>query len=370
MKKMIHTLCRSTRRLLILALLTGTTVSAQDHKSKMNLSREFPTTRETTLEIENKYGKIQVDSWDEDRIVVDVEIQVTESSASKLKKLKEDISIDFSGTKNYIIVKSKFESESGRLASELKSVSHTLSGSNKHVEINYSVKVPPYLEVVLVNKFGDIFMDDHQGDVDISLSNGALKSNRLEGKSNISLHFANGMIEALGSATLEMSYSDLTINEASQLDLQSKSSKLKADSINVLKVNSRRDKFFFTQVEYLYGESNFTEIWVYDFVRECDLDLKYGKLTIENVLPSFSKIDLKSEYADLTLMFARECSYTYNILYHKKANLQLADKSVSSTESTVGNDHFRTTGRWGAENPPSNVNIEALQKCYVKLLKK
>ena len=45
MKKMIHTLCRSTRLLLFLALLTGTTVSAQDHKSKMNLSREFPATQ-------------------------------------------------------------------------------------------------------------------------------------------------------------------------------------------------------------------------------------------------------------------------------------------------------------------------------------
>lgn len=370
MRKMIHTLCRSTRRLLILALLTGTTVSAQDHKSKMNLSREFPSTRETTLEIENKYGKIQVDSWEKDQIVVDVEILVSESSPSKLKKLKEDISIDFSGTKNYIIVKSKFESESKRIASELKSVSHTLSGSNKHVEINYSVKVPSYLEVVLSNKFGDVIIDDHQGDMDITLSNGALNTNRLEGKSNISLHFATGMIEALGSATLDMSYSDLTLNEASQLDLTSKSSKLRADSINVLKINSRRDKFFFTQVEYLYGESNFTEIWIYDFVRECDLNLKYGKLTIENVLPDFSKIHVKSESADVTLMFDEQCKYDYNILYHKKANLQLADKSVNSTESTEGSDHYRATGKWGGENPSSSVNIEALQKCYVKLLKR
>ena len=38
-------------------------------------------------------------------LLVDVEILVTESSASKLKKLKEDISIDFTGTKSYIIVK-------------------------------------------------------------------------------------------------------------------------------------------------------------------------------------------------------------------------------------------------------------------------
>ena len=108
MRKMIHFLCRTIRRLLFLALLTGATVSAQDHKSKMNLSREFPATLETTLEIENKYGKIQVVSWEKDLVQIDVEIRISESSESKLKKLKDDISIDFTGTKSYIIAKSKF----------------------------------------------------------------------------------------------------------------------------------------------------------------------------------------------------------------------------------------------------------------------
>jgi len=367
MKKMIHTLCRSTRQLLFLALLAGTTVSAQDHKSKMNLSREFPVTRETTLEIENKYGKIQVDSWDQDLVMIDVEIQVSESSASKLNKLKEDISIDFTGTKSYIIVKSKFKSEGGRISSELRSLGPVLSGSNKHVEINYTVKVPSYLEVVLRNKFGDIFFDDHSGDVDIVLSNGSLKANRLDGNANIVLNFGSGMIESLGSTTLKMSYSDLSLNNAGQLDITSKSSKLEADSINVLKINSRRDKLYFKQVEYLYGESNFTEVLIYDFVREADLDLKYGKLTIQHVLPAFSKIDLKSEYTDISLMFDKTCSYTYDILYHKKVVLKLPADVVISKETAQGHDHFRKVGNFGGGNSPARVSIDALQKCYVNL---
>ncbi len=367
MTKMIHTLCRSARQLLFIALLTGTTVSAQDHKSKMNLSREFPTTRETTLDVENKYGKIQVVSWDEDRVVVDVEIKVSESSASKLRKLKEDISIDFTGTDSYIIVKSKFKSESGRIASELKNVGHTLSGDNKHVEINYTIKVPPYLEVVLKNKFGDIYMDDHNGDVEIGLSNGSLKANRLEGSSKIDLNFASGMIESLGSTTLNMSYSDLTLSSAGQLDVTSKSSKLDADSINVLKINSRRDKFRFQQLEYFYGEGNFTEIWIFDFIRETDLDLKYGKLTIQHVLPAFSRIDLKSEFTDVTLMFNKDCRYNFDILYHKKAVLRLPENLVNSTETNQGDDFIRAVGSCGSKNPSARISIDALQKCYINL---
>ncbi|MFO7669297.1 MAG: hypothetical protein R6W31_06535 [Bacteroidales bacterium] len=367
MRKMIHILCRSAWRLFLLMLLTGTTVSAQEFKSKLNLNREFPATRESTLEIENKYGKIQVVSWEKELVVVDVEIRVTESSESKLDKLKDDISIDFTGTKSYIMVKSNFKSESGRLASELKSVSHTLSGSNKNVEINYMIKVPSYMDVVLINKFGDIYLDDLSGDVEIELSNGALKANRLDGNTNITLSFATGMIETLESTTLNLAYSDLTLGEAGQLDVTSKSSKLNADSINVLKINSRRDKLYFKKVEYLYGESNFTEIWIYDFLRETDLDLKYGKLTIENVMPAFSRINIESEFTDVTLLFDKQCRFDFDILYHEKALVKLPEPIGDTKESAQGEAHLRSTGSWGGDQPASRITIDALQKCYINL---
>ncbi|MCP4309946.1 MAG: hypothetical protein GY790_01665 [Bacteroidetes bacterium] len=367
MRKMIHTLCKSTRLLLLLALLSGTAVSAQDHKSKMNLSREFPVTRETTLEIQNKYGKIQVVSWEKDLVQIDVEIRVSESNASKLKKLKDDISIDFTGTKTYIIAKSQFKSESKRLVSELKSVSHTLSGSNKNVEINYMISMPSYMDLVLNNKFGDIYMDDHSGEVEISLSNGAMKANRLDGNANITLNFANGMIKTLGSATLRLSYSDLTLGDAGQLDMTSKSSKLNADSINVLKINSRRDKLFFQRVEYLYGNSNFSEVWIYNFLRESDLSMKYGKLTIEHVRPAFSKIYVKSEYTDVTFMFNEQCSFNVDILYHEKSLVRLPDNLSSLSESAEGKEHYRTLGTLGGDEPSAQVTIDGLQKCFINL---
>ena len=367
MRTMIHTLCRSTRLLLLLALLSGTTVSGQDHKSKLNLSREFPVTRETTLEIQNKYGKIEVVNWEKDMVQIDVEIRVSESSASKLKKLKDDISIDFTGTKSYIIAKSKFKSESKRLASELKSVSHTLTGSNKHVEIDYLISMPAYMDLELNNKFGDIYMDDHSGDLKISLSNGAIKANRLNGNTSISLSFANGMINTLRSATLDLSYSDLSLGSAGQLDLNSKSSKLNADSVNVLKIDSRRDKLFFQRVEFLYGNSNFSELWIYDFLRESDLAMKYGKLTVEHVMPSFSKIYVKSEYTDITLLFDKKCIFDVDVLHHEKALIRLPEHLKRSTESQQGEEFLLTHGKSGAKASSAQVSIDALQKCFINL---
>ena len=367
MKMMDHILFKPARLLILAAMMLGTSVQAQSHSDKRSVSRIFPVSRETTLEVQNKYGKIQVVTWEKDSVSVDVELFLTESSASKLRKLKDDIKIDFTGTKTYIIAKTVIKSESGRIASELKSISNTITGSNKRMEINYRVYVPEYLDVVLNNKFGDIYLDDLEGQVDIELSNGVLKANRLTGISAIKLSFANGMIKSLGSTTMKLSYSDLVLGEVSQLDLESKSSKLNVDTVNVLKINSRRDKFYFKHVEYFYGKGNFTQVWIYDFLRESDVYMKYGKLTIEHVAPDFSRIFIESDYTDITLYFDRESSLAFDILHHEKSVLRLPGEEVLAEESFDGKNHYKTIGTMGRGDPVGKVNIDALQKCYINI---
>ena len=367
MRKMNHILFKPTRLLILLALLPLTLASAQDYTDTRNVSRSFPVSHETTLEVHNKYGKIQVATWDKDSVAIEVDISLTESSSKKLKKLKEGIVIDFTGAKSYIIAKTVIKSESGRIASELKSIGNTISGSNKRIEINYMVYLPAYMDVVLKNKFGDIYMDDLDGRCDIELSNGVLKANRLMGNSSISLSFANGMIKSLGSANLKLSYSDLVLNEVSQLDMSSKSSKLNVDSVNVLKIDSRRDKLYFKHVEYFYGKSNFTQIWVYDFLRECDLYMKYGELTVEHVMPDFSKIYVESDYTDMTLYFDRATSLAFDIFHHEKSMLRLPGSEVLSEETPSGKDHYKTVGTMGTGEAAGQLNIDALQKCYINI---
>ncbi len=367
MRKMNHFLFRPKRLLILAALMLGTLAAAQDHTDKSSVRRSFPATIETTLEIQNKYGKIQVATWDKDSVAIEVDIFLTESSSSKLRKLKEGIQIDFTGTKDYIVAKTVIESESGRLASELKSIGNTISGSNKRVEINYMVHLPAHMDVVLNNKFGDIYMDDLDGQADITLSNGVLKANRLMGNATLSLSFANGMIKALGSVNLKLSYSDLVLDEVSQLDLVSKSSKLNVDSVNVLKIDSRRDKLYFKHVEYFYGKSNFTQVWIYDFLRESDVYMKYGELTIEHVMPDFSKIYVESDYTDLSLYFDKATTLEFDIFHHEKTTLRLPGTEVLSEETSSGKDHYTIVGTMGTGTPRGKLNIDALQKCFINI---
>ena len=94
MRTMIHILYRSVKRppwfAFLVMLIVSVSVYGQDQTARQSLSRQYRVTRESTLEVRNKYGRIDVITWDRDSVDLRVEIILTESSSSKLKKLKED----------------------------------------------------------------------------------------------------------------------------------------------------------------------------------------------------------------------------------------------------------------------------------------
>ena len=57
--------------------------------------RDYKTTKHSTIEVYNKYGKVHVKTWDKDSVRFEINLRVQTSSADKLQKLKDQISFDF-----------------------------------------------------------------------------------------------------------------------------------------------------------------------------------------------------------------------------------------------------------------------------------
>jgi hypothetical protein len=357
----------SPRMLLTTTILTiGIFTSAQTVKEAQSRKESFSVTPETTLEVENKYGTILIVPWKKDSVQVTADIFLEAKNSSKLRKLKNDIRISFSATSSYIIVRTLIGDGSSRVASELRTLSNTL-GSNSTVEINYTIYLPEYISLVLINKFGDIYIDDIGGDVDISLSNGVLKANSFGGNSDIKLVFAKGTIRNLGTTSLKMSYAELELTKVEQLDLSSKSSELKVETAGIVKMESRRDKIILGEVEYLYGNSSFTDVTVKNFIREADCDMKYGSLKIENIQSEFSRVDINSDFTDITMYFPSGCSYLVDIIHHEKAVVNLPENKANLNTRKTGEEFLTTEGSVGGGQTEKRLSIRAKHKCYINI---
>ena len=165
-----------------------------------------------------------------------------------------------------------------------------------------------------------------KGSVSINLSNGDLKANSLTGDANISLNFGNGIINELGNARMNISYADIDIHKANQLTIESKSSKIRLQDVEILKTTSRRDKYTVSRVGNLFGESWFSDIWLYRMDEEINYSPRYGVLKVDTIPSGFSFINVNTEYADLNMIFDEQASFMFEVMRHDQVVLRMPDE--------------------------------------------
>lgn len=356
---------------ILATLVTGFLVllplRAQEYTDQSTLSEGFAVSRETTLDLENKYGSVQFIPWEKDSVVIQVDIFLSSTSISRLKKLKEDVNISFSSSRFYITARTILNKTNSQFSAEMRSLSNALIGTPKEVEINYLIYAPSYLNMTIQNKYGDVYLDDLSGKIAITLSNGSLKANRLDGNSEITLSFANGTINKLGSAKIDLSYSDLQVGSVKQLHLSSRSSTLNCDYSGLTKIDSRRDKLIFKELDYLYGSSNFSQVWITRFNKEADCYMKYGEIVIDRLVGDFQKMHIDSDFTDITLTLDRGKAVRLDLLHNPDAIVNISDPDAHIESGPTSGGLILVNGTLGGKTAGGQIQIEALQKCFIKI---
>ena len=342
------------------------TVGAQTYTESKQFVRSFPAGTETRLDVSNKYGKIQVIPWKKDSVRIEVDLFIKSSSSDKLEKIQENIDFEFTGTNYYIIARTNFGNKFNTFFTDLKDLSETLLPSKNKVEINYTISIPSNISLNISNKYGDIYIDDLKGTANINLSNGDIKVNRLEGQSNINLNFGNGIINYFQGGKLTLSYADMEIRQAGNIDIDSKSSRIKLDEAGIIKIQSRRDKLSATTVNNIFGDSYFSDIWITSLGEEINFNPTYGVFRVDQVRGTFTFINLNSEYADLDLVFNDSPGYALDIYYHADAIVSYPEENAHIDKAEESDEYIRIRGSIG-DSDQGKVKIIASKKCTISL---
>lgn len=344
-------------------------LSSQTFSDRVREVRTFKAGSTASVEIDNKYGKVHVIPWDTDSVKIEAELYVSSNNLSRMEKTKNSIRFDFTATHYYITAKTNFGTTGSQFFNDLKGLSGNIIPGSGTVEINYTVYCPINLNLSIINKFGDIYIDNLKGDLKISLSNGDLKINSLKGNAQIELSFGTGIINEVSEGKLNVSYSDLLIRKAGSLMIESKSSTLNINESKLVRLDSKRDKYFFTKAHKVAANGFFSQFWIEDLDCEIDAKLKFGNMNMTRVGLEFCQINISSEYADIQLSFEKGASYEADIFYHPEASIQVPKNAameetvISAENSSLQHKHFRS----GDSVSQSSLRISALQKCVINL---
>ena len=340
-------------------------IHAQTYSEKREQGKNFKLKSGTVVQITNKYGNINVMPWEKDSVRIEVSMSAQSKQAAKVIKILTSIDCEMTSTANSISARTVFYDNSATFWKDVVSYAGQVINTSNNLQINYTVYMPETNDIRIENKFGNVYMDSHSGNADITVSNGDLQARNFSGGLKLKLEFGSANIQDADEAQLNINYSDLTARKITKLNLNSRSSTLDIEETGSIELVSSRDKLAVKSCNSLSGEASFSRIRINELEAMSTMTTKYGELRLNTVTRDFRNINVKSEYTDIFLGFNPSDSYSIDLVYDAKTRLnisapinnQLKKETINTKLGTIqasgnigksGSSHVSVTAKAGS----------------------
>lgn len=351
MKKSVY----KTGILLLTALMLSAGINAQNELTK-EYHKEYNVTPSMTLDLDNRYGDIDVQTTGTGQVVIDVKVTLRYPNKDRAEKLISYIEVEFSETPDRISAKTVFD-DNFRFSG--------WSGDSKRFRIDYNVRMPEEMNLELSNRYGNTVLDDLAGHVALDIKYGDLTaSGLLRGNekplNSISLAYGKGSVEKAEWLDMVLRYcGSFSITESRALLLDSRYSKVQIGTTSSLVADIKYDNLKIDNINNLVIESGYTDITIGTLAKKLVFDVAYGSFTVERIPSGFESIEMESRYTGVRLGIDESANYklkgevSYGGLKFDEDNYRNIKRIVENTSTTV-------EGIIGTEESPTAfVNIDA-----------
>ena len=192
---------------------TNISISSPQERVK-NYSKSYSVDGNDKLALDNKYGRVTINTWNKNEIKVDVQIKGTASDDETAQKLVDAISISDSKDGNVVSFRTNFGSGNNSMWNLFNNM------NDRHrAEVNYTVYMPSTMSLDLRNKYGSVSLPSLSGKVTIDNAYGSLVAKALTNPSNeFNFHYYEVNIEEVKGCDLNLSYGSLKLGTVGRLD--------------------------------------------------------------------------------------------------------------------------------------------------------
>ncbi|MEM1215030.1 MAG: hypothetical protein AAGJ82_05065 [Bacteroidota bacterium] len=336
---------------LLLALLLSTSLYADDgniREFSKTLNKQFSIPADGLVNLSNKYGKIDIKTWEQNAARISVKILVNASTESEAQEVFDRIDISFFGTDNQAGAKTTIEAKNKSW--------WEWGNDSDDFSINYEVFLPASANLDVTAKYCDVYSAATTGTGSFVVKYGNIKLDGLGEDSNVDLAYGNGNIVRTRDLDLELAYGNLDVGEASDLDLNVRYGNFSVDRAGDIICNSRYSTFRMGEIrefrndgkydnievdfaEEVVCETHYTNVKIDRLTRRLSLDMAYGSAKASQVDASFDEINVNGRYTDFKVYMPRSANCTLD-LSGTYADIRLPSSGVNkSLDSKEGNSH-------------------------------
>jgi len=271
------------------------------------LKKEYSVNSNALVDLENKFGDVNIMTWNESRVVIEVNIVVSGNDEAKVEQRINGIDVNFQGSQSAVSAKTKIDKLSGW-------------GRNNsiHYKINYLVKMPVTNTLEVTNDYGAIYINELKGKAIVNCDYGNVFIGDLQHRNNeINIDYCNGSsIRSMQGGEINADYSKFTLTQAETIKLVSDYSASVFERVNDLNYTSDYGSLRVGSSDIVVGTADYLPVKFGKINKRLQVKADYGSISVESVGDAFESVDIESEFCAIKLGVPNQAfNFSLNLEY-------------------------------------------------------
>ncbi len=316
------------------------------HTKEKKISKQYNVAADAILKINNSYGNIDLKTWDQNRVSIEVIIKTNGNDEQKVQEKLDEINVEFNQSSSGVSARTIFKKENSSWLSTIFG-----SSNNVNMEINYIVRAPVKNNIDFSNDYGHIFIDKLTGNAKISCDYGRLDIGELNGNNNqISFDYSrNSRFGFINRGVINADYSEFTVEDARSLEINADYTTSKIRRVESLKFSCDYGSLTVDKVKVINGSGDYLSTKIGDLYQSANLNFDYGSASIGKVMKGAGEIKINSDYTGLKIGYdpAQAFRFAVNTSYagiNGTDNFEVNKQNQSSTNRSYSGYYLNNSG--------------------------
>ncbi|ATL49454.1 hypothetical protein COR50_21000 [Chitinophaga caeni] len=265
---------------------------------KRTVVKEFQLSPGGMVQLENRYGKVDIKLWDKNEMKANIVITGFGSSDKQAREMAESIDIEAGQNGNSLKVATVYNAKGkkwwqGNLRGNIK----------KQVNIDYEVYLPRNLSKLSIgNNFGDVLANELPFPTLISLNYGYYHVGTSKGLLTLHMNYVDkSSITNADNVEVHCNYSDMKFDNVKRLKISANNGDFSVEKAEELSVDCNYGDMNLGSIGSLSISSNYTDYNVRELRTSGKFNTTYGDIKIGRLGMQFKGIESDMTYSDLSI---------------------------------------------------------------------
>ncbi|GGI57763.1 hypothetical protein [Winogradskyella haliclonae] len=316
------------------------------------IQKSYNVDKNATLKVSNKFGNVDIITWDKNTIEFDVLIRVSGNDEDKVEDRLERIDVTFSATNNLVSAITKIEKNKSNWWNWGKKM-------NLKLEINYVIKIPITNSININNDFGNVNVDTLKGVAKINCDHGNITTKELmaDGNELNFDHTKDCYFEYIKSGKINADFSSYTVAKTKDLNISADHTSGHIEAAENIVYNCDFKSLKVDNVNSITGNADHLTLRIGNVFKNASVKSDFGSVKIEKIASNAQNIEIDGEHAGISIGYDSAYNFNFNInLEH--ASLRNSDNFNFTKKKIDGSDKYYS-GSYGTNNSQNFVKIDS-----------